>query len=226
MDNMRQVLEFYREIGAGFLQIPRSKPGSHPGHSPQPPSLEELHREIHSCQKCSLHKTRNRCVPGEGKLQPLLMFVGEGPGADEDRAGRPFVGRAGRLLDRLIQKTGYRREDFFIGNIVKCRPPSNRNPLPEEIEACIGYLYQQIGIIQPRVLVCLGKVAMNSLLGQNLSIMKNHGQVFEFRGIPLVPTIHPSYILHKSKAGREAVSQAKWMMWNDIQVALSLARKE
>lgn len=229
MENLKEVLQFYQEIGAeylnlgdemdGYITIPVKTPPSGQG------SLEEVNRRIYSCQKCPLHQTKQHYVPGEGSLNPDIMFIGEGPGRDEDLQGKPFVGKAGALLDKLILKMGYRRSDLFIGNIVKCRPPKNRDPQPPEVAACIPYLKEQIKIIHPRVIVCLGKVAMNNLLNRQLSIMKVHGQEFEFEGIPVIPTIHPSYILHQSNRGKEAVSSAKWMMWEDIQHALARAKK-
>lgn len=223
MKKIKEVLEFYQEIGVEFLQI-NNAPKQASKQINQKSSLAKINEEIYLCQKCPLFKTKNNYVPGEGRINPDIMFIGEGPGGDEDRLGKPFVGKAGKLLDRLLEKTGNSRKEFFIGNIVKCRPPGNRNPKSDEIKACMGFLLRQIKVIKPKVIVCLGKIAMNNLLNKDQSIMKNHGKIFDFNGIPLVPTIHPSYILHQSSLGKEAVSKSKWIIWNDIQVAMSIAK--
>jgi DNA polymerase len=162
-------------------------------------------------------------VPGEGSVEPDIIFIGEGPGETEDNFGRPFVGKAGQLLDKLIDRMGYSRESVFIGNIVKCRPPGNRDPLPDEVSACKPYIERQIDILKPKVIVCLGKVALNNLLGQNYSIMKERGKLFYFKNIPVIPTYHPAYILRQTTA--ESTSKAKWDTWNDMQKALEIVKK-
>lgn len=192
-------------------------------HRPPELSLEEINREIFQCQRCPLHQSKTKYVPGEGSLTPEFMFIGEGPGETEDKFGRPFIGKAGQLLDRIIEKMGHTRESVFIGNVVKCRPPGNRDPQAVEVAACLPFLRKQIAVLKPRVLICLGRVAMNSLMGENLPISRLRGKVFHFEGIPLVATYHPSYVLHQK--GREAVSKAKWDIWQDLQVALNLVKK-
>jgi DNA polymerase len=210
-DELKEILKFYQEIGASFLTVRKENPQH---------SLTQLHNDISGCEKCNLHLSKTHYVPGEGSLSPDVFFIGEGPGETEDRFGRPFIGKAGQLLDKIILKMGYSREQVFIGNIVKCRPPQNRNPLPDEVAACLPYLHRQIDILKPRVLVCLGKVALESLLGREYSISRARGDIFEFRGIPVVPTFHPSYILHQRT--KEAVSRAKWDVWKDMEEVLKI----
>lgn len=182
--------------------------------------LKVLNQEITCCTKCDLHKSKTKYVPGEGSPTPDIVFIGEGPGETEDRFGRPFIGKAGQLLDKIIERMGYHRESVFIGNIVKCRPPGNRDPLKEEVNACLPYLKRQIAILRPKVIVCLGKVAMNNLLDADYSITRSRGKLFEFEGIPVIPTFHPSYVLHQRT--REKISKAKWDIWSDMEKVLSL----
>ncbi len=213
MNHLTDVLRFYQEIGVEFLELRRQLPSV---------TLEEINRDIHKCRQCSLHKGKTRYVPGEGSLTPEVMFIGEGPGETEDKFGRPFIGKAGQLLDRIIEKMGYTRETVFIGNIVKCRPPGNRDPQPQEVAACMPFLKRQIAVLAPRVLVCLGKVAMNNLLAEDFSISRMRGKVFQFEKTAVVATYHPSYVLHQK--GQKAVSRAKWDIWQDMQVVLNLLK--
>lgn len=215
MLDVRSGLEFFQSIGASFLVVKSGEPGS---------ELRRLEQEISECRLCRLHQGRLNTVPGEGAAAPGIMFIGEGPGETEDRFGRPFIGNAGQLLDRLIERLGYSRESVFIGNIVKCRPPNNREPAPDEVAACLPYLARQIEILRPRVIVCLGKTALVHLLGVDQPISKARGRVFHYREIPVVPTFHPSYILHKKDP--EEVKKTKWQVWNDMQVVLELLRTE
>jgi DNA polymerase len=162
-------------------------------------------------------------VPGEGAIEPDVMFIGEGPGETEDQFGRPFVGKAGQLLDKIIEKMGYSREQVFIGNIVKCRPPANRDPQKNEVEACLPYLIRQIEVIKPRIIVCLGRVALMHLLGQTSSISSERGKLFYFKGIPVIPTYHPAYILRQNT--QESIAKAKWETWRDMEKVLELLGK-
>jgi DNA polymerase len=214
MDDLKEVLKFYQEIGADFLEKKEVNPFL---------ELNQLIRQIQECKRCQLHKTKKNYVPGEGAFDPDILFVGEGPGETEDNFGKPFIGKAGQLLDKLINKMGYSRETVFIGNIVKCRPPNNRDPLKEEVKACMPFLVRQIEILSPQVIVCLGRVAMNNLLGSNYSIMEVHGERFDFNGIPVIPTFHPSYILHQKT--KEKISKVKWDTWNDMQKVLAIIKK-
>ncbi|NOY63821.1 MAG: uracil-DNA glycosylase [Nitrospirae bacterium] len=176
--------------------------------------LLKLRKEIGDCRLCRLSEKRTNIVFGEGNPEAELMFIGEGPGADEDLQGRPFVGKAGQLLTRLITKMGFKREDVYIANIVKCRPPNNRRPREDEINACMPFLKKQIEIINPRVIMTLGDVATKTLLGEIGSISKVRGKTYRYNTIKVVPTFHPSYLLRNPNA--------KWLTWNDAQIALRL----
>ncbi len=159
-------------------------------------ALEELKKIVFKCQKCELHKTRRNYVFGEGNPYAELMFVGEAPGGEEDKHGRPFVGRAGKLLTELLQSIGLEREEVYIANVLKCRPPRNRDPRPEEIKACSPYLDRQIKIIQPRLLVALGRFAAFFLLGRPVTLSRSRSIVYETRyGNKLIVTYHPAAVL-------------------------------
>jgi len=159
-------------------------------------SLEGIAAEVAACKKCRLGYERKNAVPGEGVLNPKVMIIGEAPGAQEDASGHPFVGRAGQYLDKWLQAIGLNRKtDVFIGNIIKCRPPGNRDPLPDEAAACIPYLKRQIAIIRPRVILTLGRISTHLLTGTTEGIGKLHGKDFQFEGVPLIPTYHPSGVL-------------------------------
>jgi uracil-DNA glycosylase family 4 len=159
--------------------------------------LADVAQEILTCQRCALGGSRTVAVPGEGPVNAAVMFIGEGPGGQEDRSGRPFVGAAGQLLDRLLLRAGLQRPDVYITNIVKCRPPANRDPLPGEVSACRPYLEAQIALISPRVICLLGKPATHSLLSPTASMGKVHGVPQEVDGIIYVPLYHPAAALHQ-----------------------------
>jgi uracil-DNA glycosylase family 4 len=223
MSELLEILKFYKEIGAEFVEHMELEFNEEMQVDPRE-ELEAVQREIMGCSKCELHKNKKNYVPGEGSSQPDIIFIGEGPGEVEDNYGRPFVGPAGKLLDKMIARMGYSRETVFIGNIVKCRPPGNRDPLKNEVDACLPYLVRQIQILNPKVIVCLGKVAMNNLLGVDYSIMRERGKQFEFMGIPVIPTFHPAYILRQPT--REAISKAKWNVWRDMEKVLVIIRQQ
>jgi len=157
--------------------------------------LEAYYEEIHTCQKCELGKTRNHFVFGAGNPDADIMFVGEAPGEQEDKTGVPFVGRAGKLLDRVLNEVGLSREDIFIGNVLKCRPPQNRDPLPEEIALCENYLHKQIELIKPNVIVALGRIAANTLLRQQNALKDMRGTTYNYHNTDLRVTYHPAAIL-------------------------------
>jgi uracil-DNA glycosylase family 4 len=159
--------------------------------------LVELGQEIAACQRCALAATRTQAVPGEGPVGARIMFIGEGPGEQEDRSGRPFVGAAGQLLDQLLTRAGLHRPDIFITNIVKCRPPRNRDPQPGEAAACRLYLDAQIALLTPRLICLLGKPATHALLSPGASMGKVHGVPQEVEGIIYVPLYHPAAALHQ-----------------------------
>ena len=167
-------------------------------------NLGKVREEAMQSTKCALAQTRRHVVFGEGNLQAKLMLVGEGPGATEDETGRPFVGPAGQLLDKMLAAIDLKREDVYIANIVKCRPPGNADPRPEYAEQCIGYLREQVRFIHPRVLVLLGRIAVQNLLKIQSGIGRIHGQVYERKGFLFVPTYHPSALLRNPELKRAA----------------------
>jgi DNA polymerase len=170
--------------------------------------------EIASCVMCGLCTGRKTTVPGEGSLEPPVMFVGEGPGEEEDRTGRPFVGAAGRYLDKWIPAIGLRREECFIANVVKCRPPRNREPHPEEIAACLPYLQRQIRAVKPRAICCLGRIAAHTLLQTTASLGALRGKAHTWQGIPLVVTYHPSAVLRDTSLRKP--------VWDDLKLLKTL----
>ena len=167
-------------------------------------SWKELIDEINGCEKCRLCEKRTRVVPGEGNPNADLMFIGEGPGRDEDEQGRPFVGVSGQLLDRMIHAIGMERTEVYIANVVKCRPPMNRNPEPDEAAACLPYLRSQFVLVSPKVIVLLGKVACRYVLGEEAPISRMRGPGIERKGIWFMPTYHPSALLREPAKKREA----------------------
>ncbi|MFH1395200.1 MAG: uracil-DNA glycosylase [Candidatus Omnitrophota bacterium] len=173
-------------------------------------TLEGFNKKISKCVKCPLGETRINFVFGEGSPKAKLMFIGEAPGRDEDEQGRPFVGRAGQLLTKIIEAIGLRREDVFIANIIKCRPPQNRNPLPMEIAACSPYLLKQIELIKPKVICALGKFSAQTLLKSETSISRLRGNFYDYHGIKLMPTYHPAYLLRNSSGKKD--------VWEDMQM--------
>ena len=171
------------------------------------------------CVKCAeLSRCRTNVVFGTGNPKAEIMFVGEGPGHDEDVQGLPFVGRSGELLTKIIAAMGFAREDVYIANVVKCRPPENRTPLPEEIANCLPYLQAQIELIQPKVLVALGATAVRALLDVHLGITKMRGHWYTFRGIPIMPTFHPAYLLRNPPAKKD--------VWEDMKAVLEKLGRE
>ena len=158
-------------------------------------NLEDLENSIKGCNKCKLCNSRNNIVFGIGNKNAKIMFIGEGPGADEDAQGMPFVGKAGQLMNKAFEGIGLKREDVYIANIVKCRPPQNRNPEKDEAEACIDYLRNQVVIVKPKVIVLLGNVALKNILGEEYGITKVRGNWIEKKGIWYMPTFHPAALL-------------------------------
>lgn len=167
-------------------------------------SWPELMENLRDCQRCGLCRGRTNIVPGEGNPNADLMFVGEGPGQEEDRQGRPFVGPSGELLTKMIHAIGMERSECYIANIVKCRPPGNRNPAPEEAAQCIGFLRQQTALIRPKIIVLLGKVACRYILKEDIYITRDHGVWFERKGVWFMPTFHPSALLRDPSKKRDA----------------------
>ncbi len=183
--------------------------------------LEAVAAEVRACCKCGLGAERTNAVPGEGNPNARIMFVGEAPGADEDAQGRPFVGRAGQLLDKIIAACGLKREDVFIGNILKCRPPGNRDPKPDEIISCLPYLQRQIEAIQPEIIIALGAHAARTLLNTNQSIGQMRGRFHEYVAglgrppVKLMATYHPAYLL------RNYTPDTRRRVWEDMKKVLA-----
>lgn len=184
-------------------------------------TLKDLEQAIQGCLACPLGPGRLRFVFGEGHPRAGLMFVGEGPGRDEDLQGRPFVGKAGELLDKMIQAIGLQRDQVYIANVVKCRPPDNRTPAPEEASACLGYLRRQIELIQPKVIVTLGATPLRELVGVSEGVTKARGQWKRVeiggRSIPVMPTFHPAYVL------RQYTAEVRKAVWEDLKMAKAWA---
>jgi uracil-DNA glycosylase len=166
-------------------------------------TFSALQKEVKACVKCPLARTRTTVVFGEGNERAHLVFVGEAPGEDEDAQGRPFVGRAGKFLDQMIQRVGLSRKDVFICNVLKCRPPQNREPDPAEVELCKGYLFAQLQLIRPKVICTLGRHAYNTVMNVDERITKIRGQFTEYNGIKLLPTYHPSFLLRNQERVKE-----------------------
>ena len=230
LKDIKGILEFYQALGFDTLPISfeavrrvyrEEKNDSRVVASSVTPSvtklkeaaLKALREEIGDCKRCKLSSGRKNIVFGEGSPDARLMFIGEGPGREEDLQARPFVGDAGILLTRLIEKMGFRREDVYIANIVKCRPPMNRDPERDEIESCRGYVEKQIEIINPQVIISLGRISSQTLIGNPaLKMTSIRGRFFDYNGIPLMPTFHPAYLLRNPKD--------KWLTWSDAQKVL------
>jgi uracil-DNA glycosylase len=182
-------------------------------------ALAGAREDLGDCTRCKLHALgRRQIVFGVGNPQADLMFVGEAPGADEDVQGEPFVGRAGQLLTKIIEAIGLKREDVYIANVIKCRPPGNRNPEPDEVDQCEPFLFRQIEIVKPKVIVALGKFAAQTLLRTLDPISRLRGRVYDYRGAKLIPTFHPAYLLRNPASKRE--------VWEDMKLVRSLLKSE
>jgi uracil-DNA glycosylase len=180
-------------------------------------TLPLLRKQVGECKKCSLAATRKNSVFGEGSDRAQLLFIGEAPGEEEDLQGRPFVGRAGKFLDQMIEKIGLRREEVFICNVLKCRPPNNRDPEPAEAEACKDYLLSQLELIGPKIICTLGKHAYNTLLGVDEKITRIRGVLTSYKGIKLLPTYHPAFLLRNQNRVKE--------VWEDMERLKQLLRE-
>lgn len=207
LTDIEENLKFFAQLGIASVSV-----------EPSTPSIEE---RICQCQRCPLSDSRKNAVPGEGNRNAELMFVGEGPGRDEDIQGRPFVGRAGQLLTRIIGAMNFEREDVYITNVVKCRPPNNRVPNPGEIEECKGYLLEQIDMIKPRVIVTLGNVSAHFFIPTRSGVTTLRGNFYPFNDILVMPTFHPSYLV-RNEGNREL----RKMVWKDMKKVMDfLGRK-
>jgi uracil-DNA glycosylase len=222
-NEIRAHLEFFRDLGIETIYQRTSRPGTSTRVTtlePEGDTLEKILADIGDCRRCRLCEGRKNLVFGSGNPSAKLVFVGEGPGADEDEQGLPFVGRAGQLLTQMIDNTASRegipiqRSDVYICNVVKCRPPENRTPLPDEMEICGQFLYRQLMTIAPKAICVLGATAMKALLNNKEGITKSRGQWQKWNGIPVMVTYHPSYLL------RQYNQQAKREAWEDLKTLL------
>ena len=213
---MEYLKKLYLEsIGLDYLPVSAADIHEKPGETvPQFETLEELRDEIGDCQRCELSKGRKTIVFGVGNPDADLVFVGEAPGRDEDIQGEPFVGKAGQLLTKIISAMGLTRDKVYICNVIKCRPPDNRDPLPSEIQMCEPFLKEQLNIIKPRAICTLGSFASQTLLKSEVRISRLRGQLRDYNGVPLMPTYHPSYLLRNPQAKRE--------VWEDIKKVMEL----
>ncbi|MDR0311341.1 MAG: uracil-DNA glycosylase [Acidobacteriota bacterium] len=228
-------LQLYRDLGVRYVSRPapsaqNRKPKTKNPESPPAETviaagetvvtagetLEAILADIGNCRRCKLAPTRTNLVFGSGNPRASLMFVGEAPGADEDEQGLPFVGRAGRLLTLIVESIGFRREDVYICNILKCRPPNNRNPETDEIAACEGFLFRQIAAVQPGVIVALGTFGAQTLLKTTETIGKLRGRLLDYRGVKLIATYHPAYLLRSPLEKRK--------VWDDMRIAHNYIR--
>ena len=247
VSSLREILIDLRDEGVDGLEVPAGQPAgqtttqrvqTQAGETPvapiradlslaregtswgTSPSLEEVRETLGDCRRCGLCEGRQTIVFGSGNPNADLMFIGEGPGEQEDRQGLPFVGRAGELLTQMIEKgIEIPREDVYICNIVKCRPPGNRNPLADEVAACRPFLDGQIAAVKPKVIVSLGKPAASLLLGRDVAITRLRGSWQDYRGIPLMPTLHPAYIL------RQYTPENRRLVWEDLKAAVARVRE-
>ena len=188
------------------------------GHQTSPMTLDTIRRELGECTRCRLYEGRNHVVFGEGNPHAALVFVGEGPGREEDLQGKPFVGRAGELLTRIIEAIELTREEVYIANIVKCRPPNNRDPKPDEIQTCLPFLLKQLEAIKPRIICCLGTFAAQTLLGTEERISALRGRFHTYQGAKLMPTYHPAFLLRNP--------QFKRNVWEDMKMIRDEYQKE
>jgi len=216
VDELRAYVTWAGDSGLQNLASP-----SHENPTPNVklPTLESVRADLGDCTRCKLHKGRHNIVFGVGNPRARLMFVGEAPGEDEDLQGFPFVGKAGQLLTKMIEAMGLKREDVYIANTVKCRPPNNRNPEPDELESCEPFLKGQLAAVRPEVIVTLGKFAAQSLLRDATPITRLRGQWRQYEGIPVMPTFHPAYLLRSPGE--------KGKVWEDLkQVMKKLGLKQ
>ena len=221
IEDVKGQLNYLKQFG--FLEIPVKDPltkidrGNVLNKDRDSLTLQKIEKELGDCKRCKLYSTRTNIVFGVGNMNADLVFVGEGPGAEEDKQGIPFVGKAGQLLTQIIEKgMGLKRNDVYICNIVKCRPPGNRDPEKEEIEACRPFLEKQIKAINPKVIVSLGRPAASTLLGRNVAITKERGSWHSFKGYKLMLTYHPAYLL------RSYTKENRLQVWEDMKKVLSV----
>jgi uracil-DNA glycosylase len=213
LQDLREQVTYFKELGVERIEAfsPSSlaaAPAAAKASENSTESFAEIWAEIGDCTRCPLHQERTNIVHTDGNRKARLMFVGEAPGADEDAQARPFVGRAGQLLTKIIEAIGLKREEVLIGNVNRCRPPGNRPPTPEEAATCKPFLLREIAVAQPEVIVVLGNTAMRNLLGIKLGITKVRGQFQDYHGVKVMPTFHPAYLLRDPSKKKET--------WEDL----------
>lgn len=214
-DHLKEELNLLSDLGVEFVFAPEKN------ETQKHAFLLSLQEKILRCTLCPLSAGRKKAVPGEGSFDTELMFVGEAPGADEDIQGRPFVGKAGQLLTKIIEAMKFRRDDIYITNVVKCRPPNNRTPLREEVEKCKAYLLAQVEAIQPKVIVSLGKVATDFFVPSAAAMSSLRGNFHACGKIQVMPTFHPSYVIRN-----EGDKRIKKLVWDDMQKVMAVLGKK
>ncbi|HVR40258.1 MAG TPA: uracil-DNA glycosylase [Thermoanaerobaculia bacterium] len=211
-DRLRDELALLRDLGYTHLDVATAPAASAP-ESTHDETLADVAAIAHDCTKCRLAKTRTQVVFGVGSPNADLMFIGEAPGRDEDIQGEPFVGRAGQLLTDIIKAMKLTRDDVYIANVIKCRPPENRNPEPDELDACRPFIRRQVELIKPKVIVTLGRFGLQSLTEKSYSISSVRGTWLEYNGTKVMPTYHPAYLLRNPAAKKE--------VWNDMKKVMT-----
>jgi DNA polymerase len=213
ISDLKSYLEYLRGMGVTSLPVSENIPEVTPS---QILTLADVRKELGDCKRCKLHRTRRTIVFGEGNVRATLMFIGEGPGYDEDVQGRPFVGKAGQLLTKIIESINLSREEVYIANVIKCRPPQNRNPDPDEIKSCNPFLMKQIRVIHPKIICALGTFSAQTLLKTDAKISALRGKVFDLEDIRVIPTYHPAFLLRNPERKRE--------VWEDMKKIAELIK--
>jgi DNA polymerase len=216
ISDLKTYLKYLK--GMGIVSFPISKINSEKTTRSEILTLAEVREELGDCKRCKLHRTRKTIVFGEGNQKATLMFIGEGPGYDEDVQGKPFVGRAGQLLTKIIESINRSREEVYIANIIKCRPPQNRNPEPDEIQSCYPFLMKQIRVIQPNIICALGTFSAQTLLQTDAKITALRGKLYDLEGIKVIPTYHPAFLLRNPEKKRD--------VWEDMKKIAELIQTQ
>jgi DNA polymerase len=212
ISDLKAYLEYLK--GMGIVSLPVSENIPEKATRSEILTLADVQKELGDCKRCKLHRTRRKIVFGEGNEKATLMLVGEGPGYDEDIQGRPFVGKAGQLLTKILQSVNLQREEVYIANIIKCRPPQNRKPESDEIESCNPFLMKQINAIQPKIICALGTFSAQTLLQTDAKITALRGKLYDLEGIKVIPTYHPAFLLRNPERKRE--------VWGDMKKIVEL----
>ena len=210
LEELKKYLEFLPSLGIKEIYLSLQAKEIFEKMRSKRKLLEEIRQKLGECKRCKLYQTRHHIVFGEGNPEAKLVLVGEAPGREEDLQGKPFVGAAGQLLTKMLKAIGLSREEVYICNVIKCRPPGNRNPQPDEIDACLPFLLEQLKVINPKVICTLGSISTHTLLNTKIPVSKLRGQIHAWQGIKLIPTFHPAYLLRNPSQKRLA--------WEDLQL--------